>query len=852
MTIPALATADKLFICSYSIGTNIDHRKALGIINEITTFTSEYIDGFCWIPVVSPQETNDHSWWWDVPDKDQVFIKVGVRISADGYFHAWLISTQSVSELIQWNNKYDETNQPTDDTTTLHWCIEKMYQVIYGNTTSFVVANIKFQNYVSGATRLYLFGNYSNSWTNPVSYTIDHPTNVKKSSVSWYPNNTTVILGDYIFSILNSPAHKCATDTLPSTLTNTTFTKAFLDDGGVFTDYTTESNDNLPNNVKLMPTVSATGDMFYFGYSYRYYEIRLNIGTAAVSSGSNISWEYWNGTAWVSLAATDGTNHFTNSGTNTVVLNMTASDLLLWSTTVINGSTLYWIRAKLTGSAFTTSPLLTQGWIRAPDEWFDFGIKPFEDDPSDPEPLFWLKVDNVSSSTSIASLCNPTDPALKTFEDCHIIASSSVATGNNSGRTYNLVDPGSGTNCSTYSSCSNLVSEKYLVLNQENNRAYVWVPGACSDPTYGNQTDCENAGHTWTPGHYICDTSFTYDTIVTYTISQWQSITPADIDYVQTKAQFLDRLIGDAILALYYEVTTSDTFVEALGDLDELKHFNFTVTDVGSVTNAYRTIFTKHVGIGLLTSAAPTVNTKDWIISWGVNDYFSNWQTPDGLAARTPAVTNTPYVHPFTHHDEFSIVSGEPVLGGFLYTLATSSGFLSRDPGTVSIIPYPVSNLGEFDHLYALLTSNAFLSRDPGTESMIPHPVSNLGEFDFLVALITSPGFLSRDPGSDTMIPYPVGHDADFCHLYLFVKPPFSVLYHLKTAGDDLKDGLSWANAWKTWAHAMQNTPNERTLLVMHGTYSGELQANPDNSIVIFLVDLSGNDAPSTATVTLA
>ena len=796
MAIPVLATADKSFICSYVIGSDIDHRKALGVINEITTFTNEYIDGFCWIPV-NAGALNDHSWFWDAPEKDVVYVKVGVRCSADGYLHAWLTSSQKVSELILWYTNYNTQHYAVDDKTTLHWCIEKMYEIIFGNTSGFVLANIKFQKYVgAGSTRLYLFGSYSNSWLNAISYTIDHPTNVQLSSVSWYPNNYTTVVGDYIFSILDLPSRKCNIGEVGVTLYDTEITKAFLDDGGSFTDYTTEFNNTGANDVPLMPVIEELNDAFYFGSSNRFYELKLNIGTAGVGGANLIDWEYYGGSGWTQFFPTDDTNEFTTSGTNTVVSNMNSDDMNDWAKTTVNGSSQYWIRARSNGTGYTTQPILTQGWIRIPDYWVNFGAKPFENDPTDP-PLFYKKMDDQAGSTSIASLCNPTDPALKTFSHCHVIATSSVATGNNSGRTYNLTDPGSGTNCDIFSVCPTLISEKYLVLNQENNRAYIWV-----DP----------------PGEYQCDPAFTYDTLVSFTTSEWVLDTPDNIDYVQCEAYFSDSLIGQKFLAKYYEVDTSDTFLEITGDLDELKHFGFTVTDVGSQTNKYRTIFTKHVAIGLLVDSAPTLNTYDWIINWSGGDYFSSWSAPDGLASRTPGTPNTPYTRPITRHDEFNVVANQPCLGGFLYDLLTSNAFLERDPGSETKITYPVNHQSDFDFLYDLVTSNAFLERDPGTE---------------------------------TKITYPVGNNADFCFLYKFVEPPFAVLYHLKIDGDDTKDGKSWANAWKHWTYAMANTPNERTLLVEEGTYNdGETTVGASNSIVIFLVK-NGLDAVSTVTVVI-
>ena len=49
----------------------------------------------------------------------------------------------------------------------------------------------------------------------------------------------------------------------------------------------------------------------------------------------------------------------------------------------------------------------------------------------------------------------------------------------------------------------------------------------------------------------------------------------------------------------------------------------------------------------------------------------------------------------------------------------------------------------------------------------------------------------------------------------------------------------------------MQNTPDERTLLVEEGIYNiGETQIEPDNSIVIYLVKNHIDDV-STVTVTI-
>lgn len=769
MAIPTLSTTDKSFICSYIIGSDVDHRKALGIINEITTFTSEYIDGFCWIPVCSPIETNDHSWYSDVPDKDEVYVKVGVRVSADGYLHAWLLDTQEVSELVLWNNRYDTTNQPIDDSTVLHWCIEKMYQGIFGNTTSFVAANIKFQNYVSGSVRLYLFGNYSNNMTHRAEYS--GAGTVIKSGISWYPNNSTTILSDFLYT--SDVAWSCwirrswdidADGWVGFSYINCD--KALLNDGVLFTDYTTEFENNELDDCPLIPAAEAVNDAFYYGSTDTFDIISLNIETVGV--GGTIIWEYWNGSSWGALSVTDETAGFTNSGVNTVSYTIPTN----WVLTTVNGSSLYWVRSRVTAANFTAQPIAANGTIHSSSVIWSKAR----------EPIF-VKVTNDSMTEGISSHCEPGAGASKSVTYCYDYLKSGTCIGNNSGRYYPMYFT-----LTTPPGCGAFVCDQISVtcveytIDEEPNRAYIWVPGYCSGASGGTQSECEANGGTWIPGHYACDPAFIYDSSVTFDYGKYTTVNAISIDYVNSRARFSGIPEGTKIYVDYgYPTTPIAFFDEYGGELDTLKHLAGSNIDANSIY----TIFTKHVAFGLLVDNVDLVLTSDWVVTWGSTNYFSSWSVPDGLASRTPAVTNTPYTCPITHHDEFSVVSGEPVLGGFLYDL---------------------------------VTSNAFLSRDPGTE---------------------------------TKILYPVCHDADFCFLYEFVRPSFSLLYHLKTDGDDTKDGLSWSEAWQTWSHMAQNLPDERTVLVKPGTYSGETQIGLTNSGVVFLVDINGVDNPAVVTVVL-
>lgn len=130
---------------------------------------------------------------------------------------------------------------------------------------------------------------------------------------------------------------------------------AYLDDGGVFTDDTVDANDAGANDVALLPAAEAINDAFYFGDAYcKFSAIQINIGTAGV--GGNITWEYWNGSAWAALTVADFTNEFTTAGTNDVNL-VEPAEVALWSKTVVNGTDAYWVRARCTAANYAVQPL---------------------------------------------------------------------------------------------------------------------------------------------------------------------------------------------------------------------------------------------------------------------------------------------------------------------------------------------------------------------------------------------------------------------------------------------------------------------------------------------------------------
>lgn len=137
---------------------------------------------------------------------------------------------------------------------------------------------------------------------------------------------------------------------------------AYQDDGGAFTDFTTEANSAGANDADLLPVAPLANDAFYFGADAVFSQVKLNIGQAGAGTWT-ITWEYYNRltSAWAALGnVTDGTTGFTTGGTNTVTFDRPAD----WGQVAVDGDTNFWVRARVSAyTSITTQPLGTQIWI---------------------------------------------------------------------------------------------------------------------------------------------------------------------------------------------------------------------------------------------------------------------------------------------------------------------------------------------------------------------------------------------------------------------------------------------------------------------------------------------------------
>jgi hypothetical protein len=124
---------------------------------------------------------------------------------------------------------------------------------------------------------------------------------------------------------------------------------AVADDGGIQADETTAANNDIANDMTLLPATPSVNDAYYFGLGALWDYLRLNIGTSGVGVWT-LAWEYWNGVTWSALPGlNDGTSGFTLEGWLEVNFTRPGD----WAVTTVGGiANLYWIRVRI--SSYTS------------------------------------------------------------------------------------------------------------------------------------------------------------------------------------------------------------------------------------------------------------------------------------------------------------------------------------------------------------------------------------------------------------------------------------------------------------------------------------------------------------------
>lgn len=111
----------------------------------------------------------------------------------------------------------------------------------------------------------------------------------------------------------------------------------------------------------------AVGAVWYFGASAKFDTLCLHFSTGTDNTSRTVTWEYWNGTSWTTIAQSGTTQRIqsTNVGGGVTIQNNTQFQFKLhpniyndWSTTSVNGgSSLFYVRMTVVSGAFTSASL---------------------------------------------------------------------------------------------------------------------------------------------------------------------------------------------------------------------------------------------------------------------------------------------------------------------------------------------------------------------------------------------------------------------------------------------------------------------------------------------------------------
>jgi hypothetical protein len=132
---------------------------------------------------------------------------------------------------------------------------------------------------------------------------------------------------------------------LAAALLRGTVPKAVVNDGGVYTDKTSECNSMITRNIKLLPSVPANNDAFIVMAASKFCYIDIYMEGGVFNTNNTFAIKYWNG-AWTAIpGVVDGTFDTKSLGKSGRVSFSPPAD---WATTTINGYTGYAVEFVVT------------------------------------------------------------------------------------------------------------------------------------------------------------------------------------------------------------------------------------------------------------------------------------------------------------------------------------------------------------------------------------------------------------------------------------------------------------------------------------------------------------------------
>ncbi len=145
-------------------------------------------------------------------------------------------------------------------------------------------------------------------------------------------------------------------------ISNDSMSQVWQVDNTTFVDQSSGANDATNANWTVFPASEDTSDYVAIGYSQKFRKVIFDYANGTAGVGGSVTWQYWNGSSWAALSGvSDATTGFTASVGDGKVLTFTLPTD--WTATSLNGSqSLYYIRALVAG-AYSTNPILDQGFI---------------------------------------------------------------------------------------------------------------------------------------------------------------------------------------------------------------------------------------------------------------------------------------------------------------------------------------------------------------------------------------------------------------------------------------------------------------------------------------------------------
>lgn len=135
--------------------------------------------------------------------------------------------------------------------------------------------------------------------------------------------------------------HEIEVDDLPLL---TAVAAAYQDDGGAFTDYTAEADDDTPDDVVPVPAAVSIDDAFYVGSKLPFLGLAVAV-TTATATEYTLVWEYWDGALWQTYPGmVDNSQSFHVAGEVRIEAPALPG---FWAVTTVNGLDAYWIRGRV-------------------------------------------------------------------------------------------------------------------------------------------------------------------------------------------------------------------------------------------------------------------------------------------------------------------------------------------------------------------------------------------------------------------------------------------------------------------------------------------------------------------------